>query len=49
MQQDDGDLVHRVEVSAVGGGELELLCKEMHNRIAHNWFELSTLLHSVHR
>ncbi len=43
MQRDDGDLVHHVEVSAVGGGELELLCKEMHNRIAHDWLELSTL------
>ena len=43
MQRDDGDLVHHVEVPAVGGGEQELLCKEMHNRIAHNWFELCTV------
>ena len=38
MQQEDMDLVHHVEVFAVGGGEQEVLQKEVHNRIAHNWF-----------
>ena len=49
MQPEDGYLVPHVEVSAVGAGEQELLCKEIHNQIAHNWFELPTLLHSVYR
>jgi hypothetical protein len=49
MQQEDGDPVHHVEVFVVGGDGQELLRKEMLNQIAHNWFELSTLLHSVHR
>ena len=47
MQQEDEDLVRHVEVFAVGGDQQGLLQKERHNRIEHNWFELSTLLHTV--
>ena len=34
MQLKDGNLVHHVEVFAVGGGEQEPLQKEMNNQIA---------------